>query len=759
MTFNIGKAKAAAREGIAATEETDKLIDSQARSTALVPVESAPAKPERERLVAADFPFDESQLAAVHGMVASRFACLTGAAGTGKTTVTKKFVDELLDSTTLAQVDLSQYWNRDTTPADDEDDYTYDESNPLTPAIALCAYTGRATQQIKRNFPTGWHSNIMTIHRMLGFMPETYEDWDAESGEYKSKMRFVPTYNASLKMPWDIVIIDEAGMLGLDLWHQLLDACKPTTRIYMIGDINQLPPIYGKSIFGFAMARWPTFELTKVHRQQGVNNPIVDNAWRVIHGIMPETEGKFKMTPLPVDSLKASSLTRGIARKLKGLGVYQPLRDVIITPIHGINPGPGSALGDYPLNEQLSMMFNSEPENPRYVIDGGRERKLFAVGDKVMATKNDWVSGITNGMTGHIVDILENETYGGNRHHYGKLADVNARFSGSHMPDHDELDLDSIDEFVDEVDAKQRAKSRENEKADRGPASHTVIVRFGDGDSAFDKEFVSLSEVGTLQLAYAITCHKMQGGECPTVIIVVHESHSRSLNREWLYTAITRASQNCILLYTDRGIRIALNRQAIAGSSLREKILSFQTIIGKVEDEDGNPLIRLPRSDSPYPTILEQDIASDAKSRDTERRIMAGSGPSGLSKLVAKHAKSESAPPPPPPPSSGGPNINIKVTHQVKVTVSVKAPPAESAVPESGPDIPDAEYSEAPAQLTPARIAVPQYGAAHMLVVMREAARLSQLALPAPAPEPNPEPAPKAGLTLGQLFKRSGNAQ
>src|SRR3546814_4407207 len=72
----------------------------------------------------------------------------------------------------------------------------------------------------------------------------------------------------------------------------------------------------------------------------------------------------------------------------------------------------------------------------------------------------------------------------------------------------------------------------DKEKGDRGPASHIVTVKFGDGESAFDMAFASKAEVGTIQLAYAVTCHKMQGGEAPldrksTRLNSGHESATR----------------------------------------------------------------------------------------------------------------------------------------------------------------------------------------------------------------------------------------
>src|SRR3546814_20994451 len=82
------------------------------------------------------------------------------------------------------------------------------------------------------------HSNIMTIHRMLGFYPEFYDAVDPDSGEIRQTMRFVPSYNKENLLPWDIIVVDEAGMCGLDLWHLIWAACKPTTRIFIVGDFQ-----------------------------------------------------------------------------------------------------------------------------------------------------------------------------------------------------------------------------------------------------------------------------------------------------------------------------------------------------------------------------------------------------------------------------------------------------------------------------------------------------------------------------------------
>lgn len=624
--------KTVVRAALAENAEADSLVADVPEVETLTVEEAADrvsGYAKLSKLIDDDFPFDDSQLDAIEGMTSEPYACLTGAAGTGKTTTTKKLVDTLLDSPEVNAVDMEGYWKKGFKGEPDEE---YEAPEKWVPSIAMCSFTGRATQMIKKNFPRDWHGNIMTIHRMLGFFPDFYEDWDDEQQAMRKKVRFIPTYNADFKLPWDIIIIDEAGMLGLDLWLQLIDACKPGCRIYMIGDINQLPPVHGKSIFGYAMCSWPSWELTHVHRQQGVDNEIVDNAWRVIHGQMPESGGRFLMVPLKGDAQFSSRQIRAMIPKLQSLGQFDPIRDSVITPINGEEGARGFALGQLPLNREFAMIFNPQSEHPRFIIDGGRERKQMAVGDKVMATKNDWESGITNGMTGVITDIMENNEYSGDKRIFGTVEAVNAYLSEN--PDeaeHVEFSLDELDESLQAMDRGAQAKK---EKRERGPSSHIITVRFGDDDHGFEIPFQTLSEVGSLMTAYVVTCHKMQGGEAPVIGIICHDSHRAMLYREWLYTAITRASEKCFLFYKPDALKSALNKQKMPGRTLKEKVLSFNaaqniTIDGVNMARD----VRLPESTSTRNRILDRDdkgIMTPA--RLTTQRELQG----GLASLVNK---------------------------------------------------------------------------------------------------------------------------
>src|SRR5690606_31737613 len=128
--------------------------------------------------------------------------------------------------------------------------------------------------------------------------------------------------------------------------------------------------------------------------------------------MLTDKDWRFAMVEVDEASIKAGAYIREMLKLLKNAKFYDPNRDAVITAINGHDTGQtGWALGQDPMNRELSMILN--PDEPRYIIDAGRERRNFAVGDKVMATKNDWEAGITNGMTGIIVSIAAHADYTG----------------------------------------------------------------------------------------------------------------------------------------------------------------------------------------------------------------------------------------------------------------------------------------------------------------------------------------------------------
>lgn len=535
-------------------------------ATADIPVLEMPYKAALEKTVE----YDHSQLAAIEGIRAEQFSCLIGAAGSGKTTVVKEIVHQIRD--TLSSIDLRY--------TDAQKMKTFAETGSFEPveyqnkskadfnlAICFCAFTGRAVQQMKKPLPVEYHPMCNTIHSTLGFYP-VYSDAEDEdgipienkNGTIKQKMKFVPWFNEFCKLPYDVCVVDESGMLGIDLWQQLLAALKPTCKIILIGDINQLPPVQGRSVLGFAMINWPTFELTEIHRQ-ALDNPIIAAAHDVLQGKIPQrVPGKFDMLSIDAGSLKAFETSIKAIKIMHRDGKFKPETDAFIVP-QNID-----TLGQIHFNSALVNYFNAPKHeggvlvNPRCLVHTGTETRIFAIGDKVMILNNDRERGLTNGMTGMIVNIRENSDY---------------RNTDALLTEFDVKDfLSDINEQHVSVGNKEDDKE-EAEDVNQRQASHIVTVDFDTGEEI---EFVTAGDYRKLALAYAITCHKSQGGEYPTVIILCHSANDRMLSREWLYTAITRGSERDLLLYNDMGLSTAVKRQKIKGKTLKEKAQSFNAL-------------------------------------------------------------------------------------------------------------------------------------------------------------------------------------
>lgn len=188
-----------------------------------------------------------------------------------------------------------------------------------------------------------------------------------------------------------------------------------------------------------------------------------------------------------------------------------------------------------------------------------------------MVTQNDNDIGLTNGMIGVLESIIPNPKFKGEA--IGEMA-------AAHMSediDFNEEDFTSaMADMQMEVSAEDAVPERERQ------ASHILRVKFQNLDEAV--EFSTAGGVNTLVHAYAITCHKSQGGEYPVVCILMHSANWRMLSREWFYTAWTRTQETVIVFYNPRGLQTALNKQIIVGQTLKEKAKKFIDLQASMDD-------------------------------------------------------------------------------------------------------------------------------------------------------------------------------
>lgn len=483
-----------------------------------------------------DIKLDDSQELAVSSLVKRRYGCIIGAAGTGKTTTVKALVARL-----LAQAEKA--------------------GEALT--FAFCAFTGRAVQQIKRALPPEYQHCCDTMHGLLEYAPEAEDRYDPVTNKWKTIRLFKPRrteYNRTTQL---VIIVDEGGMVPPYLWNNLMRARAEGARVYLLGDINQLPPVQGRSVLGFAMLAWPTFGLNRIWRTN--EDDIVSAAWDILQGKLPKASKCFARQTVSDNSVTAGQHFRAIVQELHKRGQFDPMLDAIIVPQNV------DGLGQEELNKHFVRYFNQpirDPAsgvivNPRTVVTGGSNHRMFAIGDKVMVTKNDREQGLTNGMLGVITAININAAYRG-------------EVVGSQAVEHEMAEVEdfSLDDMHDFVNSHQ-AKDDEDDGGER-QASHVVSIRFQNTDE--DIPFSTAGAIASLQHAYAFTCHKAQGGEYRNVVVLTHSANSKMLCREWLYTAVTRAKEKVVYVYNSRGMQQSLNTQRIVGNTLEEKAKCFIAI-------------------------------------------------------------------------------------------------------------------------------------------------------------------------------------
>jgi exodeoxyribonuclease V alpha subunit len=410
-----------------------------------------------------DPPLMDDQAGAIYRAVEESVFILTGAPGTGKTHTLKALIDSFPNA-----------------------------------RIELAAPTGKAARRMAEQ--TG--REAMTIHKLLRPMKGGHGGFVFEACEQKP-------------IPADLIILDEVSMLDVTLAASFLRAVSPGTRLFFVGDTNQLPSVGpGRVLDSMIRAGIPAVELTTIKRQDP--GQIVINCHRIKAGDDIEANNRsrdfFVLDRKEPESIAATIVElmgdRLPKAQIEGRAIH-PLRDVqLITATRKL-----SDLSANNLNKLLQEKLN--PNDPV-------SWSQFRVGDKVIQLKNEIVEdtltraevAIVNGDLGYVTSLVE---------------------------------------------SPRKAVMVEFENPKR-------VVRFAaTGDE-------SASTRG-LDLAYALTVHKFQGSEAPVIVIPIHGCFGPLiLQRAWIYTAISRAKHRVILVgnRNETSKIIGRNKQAVRYTRLAE---------------------------------------------------------------------------------------------------------------------------------------------------------------------------------------------
>lgn len=321
-----------------------------------------------------------------------------------------------------------------------------------------------------------------TIHRLLELNGMPEDDRSTGAVHFER--------NAQNPLEADVIIIDEMSMVDIHLMHSLLLAITAGTRLILVGDENQLPSVGPGNVLRDIIHSgcFPVIELTKIFRQASESD-IVVNAHKINRGEPVEINNKsrdfFFLKRYDADMIIRVVIAL-IQDKLPRYVNARPFEIQVLTPMRK------GLLGVERLNQMLQRYLNPQDGSKKEKTLGDR---LFRQGDKVMQIKNDYQ--------------MEWEVRG----RYGIPVE-----KGIGVFNGDTGILREINEFAE-----------------------TAEVEFEDGRFAT----YSFKQLEELELAYAITIHKSQGSEYPAVILPVLSGPQMLLNRNLLYTAVTRA-RKCV---------------------------------------------------------------------------------------------------------------------------------------------------------------------------------------------------------------------
>ena len=331
-------------------------------------------------------------------------------------------------------------------------------------------------------------------------------------------------YNEDNPLDTDLIIIDEMSMVDVVLFEKLLRGLKDNTKLIIVGDVDQLPSVGAGNVLK-DLINSNKIKYTKLIDifRQSENSNIIVNAHKINNGqepILNEKNSDFFFLNTDAPSITRNVVVDLISRRLPKAYGYDYSKDIQI-----LTQSRKGICGVFELNKLLQDILNPKTEASDEILVGN---KLFRVNDKVMQTKNNYNLSF--------IDDEGEENFGVYNGDMGHII------------------------FIDK-------------------SSNKLTVEMD------DKRLIeySLEDLDNLELAYAITIHKSQGSEFKSVIIPMFDGYKLLQTRNLLYTAITRAKEN-IVIVGDKNVMNNMIRNNTINSRYSNLEKRIQHFYGLVED-------------------------------------------------------------------------------------------------------------------------------------------------------------------------------
>ena len=404
-------------------------------------------------------------------------------------------------------------------------------------SITLTAPTGKAAQRMQQSLQKSLQDeeitldNAKTLHRLLGI---------GRDG--------IPRYHAKNPLPDDLIIVDEASMLGLELASQLVDAIKPTGRLILLGDANQLAAVDAGSVLSdlCAVTRLQPYitELTESKRFD--SNSVIGQFALAIQQNLPAPK-KIKLIqrflqPIDLQSIKPSQSENPLDLADKTQQTKQQTANIPFYPIDASSSLPAvfnQLAKPYHPFFALMLQWYSQPVN---IFEADNRKGLFEVFDRYRI--------LCAGHQGQLGTQSINQKMSLAFTEFSKITRTKAYF------------YHGLPIIIQNNDYQLGLFN--------GDIAICLLYQ-GQLYACFAEKVIPIQRLSreSCDYAYAMTIHKSQGSEFHTVAICIDKAHTRLLSQALIYTAVTRSKSALSIYSAKENFELAVTQKAVRQTGLQ----------------------------------------------------------------------------------------------------------------------------------------------------------------------------------------------
>lgn len=400
-------------------------------------------------------------------------------------------------------------------------------------SITLTAPTGKAAQRMQQSLQKSLQDeeitldNAKTLHRLLGIGSDG-----------------IPRYHAKNPLPDDLIIVDEASMLGLELASQLVDAIKPTGRLILLGDANQLAAVDAGSVLSdlCAVTRLQPYitELTESKRFD--SNSVVGQFALAIQQNLPAPK-KLKLIHQLLQTIDLQAIKPSqIENPPELAGKTQQTANIPFYPIDASSSLPAvfnQLAKPYHPFFALMQQWYSKPVN---IFEANNRKRLFEVFDRYRI--------LCAGHQGQLGTQSINQKMSLAFTEFSKITRTKAYF------------YHGLPIIIQNNDYQLGLFN--------GDIAICLLYQ-GQLYACFAEKVIPIQRLSreSCDYAYAMTIHKSQGSEFHTVAICIDKAHTRLLSQALIYTAVTRSKSALSIYSAKENFELAVTQKAVRQTGLQ----------------------------------------------------------------------------------------------------------------------------------------------------------------------------------------------